>query len=1079
MTHLLLIIAAVSTGVVGAHFFPTEEMLQDRFALGQQYYAANDHENSVQIFSEIEKTPNYALLNVDRIEVTIGELTLPIRVAATYQLGNSNRNVGRSLLERSRNAAVEGDSTIAAQRLQEALRAFSVGKIVYRQLISEHIQVPQHLRVMASYQIVRASYQMEDYAAVVGEAEEMIARFPDSEYQEAALYDAGWAHYYRDDYRAAIETYGRMLEISTDALKFDRALFQTGESFFALGEYETARTWYGKLVEKYDFSALSEKELQQMKTQRLRGLVQETTRELVAKAQIRIADSHAIERHIDEAIAAYSLVPRRYPQEDLLVQKSYDNMATMVLEEQGVMAGIAVLRQAIEQVADPHFRGRVQLKIAKTLYSEGEFALAIEEYGIYKKAYGDRAAVIGVSLDQVDFLIAEAHRELARVGESEQDFRRPRDLYLQLIATYPSSTRLPEAYYGLGHAQYRLGELPAAATAFAQAVIAAPQAPVAPHALSWQARLAFAQGENEQALELYQRVIDEYAASGLADQAWKDKALVYKVMGRLDEAIGAFGEVGRSSAMWSKIQAEAGDMLLAAGRLDDIAARFDIEGALTVASAEGDDETVAELYYIKGRSARERKEYQIEVAHLSAALDHSENEQLQAFAHFFRGLAYYQLGSAADASGDTLRGSGFFEASVEDLERLLDADAATQLRPVAYRTRGVVLTRLSRPAEAVRTYEILIEAAATAQERAEFELMLMELFYDQGQLGNTEAVARRLISQADAGQFSAERAYFVLVSLLLEQERYGETLAAADGAMEGYPNSTNRATLMSVRARCLFFLARYEEAATGFAQFITAYPKHPERPSAHYQQGYCHEFLGQFEQAAEAFAALVADFPADELAGDALYRRGENLYNASKFQEALETYVRVGEDYQQTPMASKALYSASWTYMDLGREEESIGTMERLIAEAPESDYARYAQFSIGDFYYSKRDFAQAQAAYRQVFQRYPGTTEAKKAQELIRDLNEDLASKAYDEVFVDFDRGNYTEAARGFERVYADFPGSYSALAALANKGVALEHLGNSDDARGTYARVLQLAADDPELSNIVEFVTLRLGNL
>lgn len=1079
MTYLLLIIAAVSTGVVGARFFPTEEMLQDRFALGQQYYAANDHENSVQVFSEIEQTPNYALLDVDQIEVTIGELTLPIRVAATYQLGNSNRNVGRSLLERSRNAAAEGDSAIAALRLQEAQAAFNAGKVFYRQLVAAQAQVPEHLRAMASYQIVRASYQMEDYQAVVAEAEEMVARFPGSAYQEAALYDAGWAHYYQQEYQAAIETYARMLEISTDALKFDRALFQTGESYFALGAYESARSWYGRLVDKYDFSALSEKELQEMKTQRLRGLVQETTRELVAKAQIRSADSHAVEKRIDAAIAAYSLVPRRYPQEDLLVQKSYDNMATMVLEQQGVVAGIAVLRQAIAQVADPHFRGRVQLKIARTLYAEGEFAQAIAEYGVYKKAYGDRAAAIGVPIDQVDFLIAEAHRELARVGDGERNFRQARDLYRSLLDNYPSSARRSEAHYGLGHAHYGLGELSAAAAAFAEAVTAAPQAPVAAHALSWQARLAFAQDEHDKALALYQRVIDEYPASGLVDQAWKDKALVYKTMGRLDEAIEAFGQVSRSSSMWSKIQAEAGDMLLAAGRLEDIDARFDIEAALVAARTEADDETLAELYYIKGRIARERNSHQIEVEYLSAALDHTDNGQLRAFAYFFRGLAYYQLGSAADAAGDTLGGSGFFEASVEDLERLLAADTATQLRPVAYRTRGVALTRLSRPAEAVRTYEILIEAAATAKERAEFELMLMELFYDQGQLDDTERVARRLIAQPDAGQSSSERAYFVLVSLLLEQQRYGETLAAAARALAAYPNSANRATLMSVSARCLFFLERYEEAAAGFARFIAAYPEHPERPSAYYQQGYCHEFLGQFEQAAAAFGAVVAHFPADDLAADALYRRGENLYNDSKFEEALKTYLQVGQDYSQTPMASKALYSASWTYMDLGREEQSIATMERLIAIAPASDYSRYAQFSIGDFYYSKREFARAQAAYRQVFERHPGTVEAKKAQGLIADLDEDLASEAYDEVFVDFDRGNYTEAARGFERIYAEYPGSYSALAALANKGVALEHLGNGDDARGTYARVLQIAAEDPELANIVEFVTLRLGNL
>ena len=1084
MFHFLLIIAAIGAGVVGGHFFPTEEMLQDQFALGQKYYAANDHENSVQVFGEIEKTQNYALLNVDEIEVAIGELLLPIRVAASYQLGNSYRNVGRTKLERSRNAVEEGDSLVAVQRLEEARESFNAGKAFYRRLVEEQERTPPNLRVMAFYQIVRASYQMENYSAVVREAQEMLERFPGSEYEESALYDKGWAYYYMGEYEQAIETFGRLLAMSTDALKTDRAFFQTGESYFALGEYIQARSWYEKLVDKYDFSALSEKELQEMKTQRLRGLVQETTRELVAKAQIRIADAYATEKRVDDAIAAYSLVPARYPQEDLLVQKSFDNMATMVLEQQGMEAGIVVLRQAIEQVEDPFFRGRVQLKIAKTFYSEEHYREAIDAYSVYKKAYGDRAVAIGVTLDQVDFLVAEAYRELARGEDADRNYRKAREFYQNILEEYPQSSRIPETYYGLGHAHYGLGETDAAAGLFATIVEQYPRAPVAPYALNWQARLAFSRGEHQEAAVLYQQLLDDYPGSPLQDQVWKDKGLLYKQMGRLEEAIDAFSQVGKDSPVWSKIQAEAGDMLLAAGREEEIAARFDLEGAIRIAAERDDVETLAELYYIKGRVARERKDFRAEVEYLSAALENSRNEQLNAFALFFRGLAYYYMGMGGDAAGDTLAGSGFYQASVDDLERLLQTDPAADLRAVAYRTRGVALTRLGRSADAVNTYKILIAAAPTAEERSEFELMLMELYYDQGQLEQTEEVARDLISTEvavgdAAGEARRERAYFVLVSLLLEQERYGEVLDIARQALQRYPQTANRATLMSVSARSLFFLERYEEAIRAFDRFIAAYPEHPDLPSAYYQLGYCHEIIGQYEQAAGTFRTLADRYPGDALTPDALYRCGENLYNGSKFEEALEVYLELSRDYPRTSFAEKALYSASWTYMDLDQEQASIATMERLVDAYPGSDYARYAQFSIADYYYSKKEYERAQEAYRRVVEVHPGTQEAKKAGDLLIDLDEDLAGREYDQVFIEFDRGNYAAAVRGFDQIYARYPKSYSALSGLANKGVALEHLGDNESARGTYKKVLEIAADDPDNANIVEFVKLRLNNL
>ncbi|MBI2503156.1 MAG: tetratricopeptide repeat protein [Candidatus Latescibacteria bacterium] len=1058
-------------------------MLQDRFALGQKYYAANDHENAVQVFTQIEKTPNFALLNVDSIVVMIGELTLPIRAAATYQLGNSYRNVGRALLERSRNAAEEGDSLVAAQRLAEARSSFNAGKDFYRRLAEGQERAPENMRVMALYQIARASYQMGDYAAVVRETGEMLRRFPGGEYGEEALYDAGWAHYYMGEYQEAIASFGRLLAISKDALKTDRALFQTGESHFALGQYGQARSDYGKLVGKYDFSALSDKELQEMKAQRLRGLVQETTRELVAKAQIRIGDAFAAEKRIAEAIASYSLVPRRYPQEELLVQKSFDNMATMVLEQQGVAAGIAVLRRAIEQVADPYFRGRVQLKIAKTLYAEGDYRGAIDEYTVYQKAYGDLAAAIGVTLDQVDFLIAEAYRELAGQQEAERNFRSAREYYQKVLGHHPGSALVQDAYYGLGQTHFGLGEFAEAAQAFALIVAQYPRAPLAPHALNWQARAVFAMGTRQEAVALYQRLIDDYPESPLTDQAWKDQGLVYKDLGQPAQAIDAFSRVHREAASWSKVQAEAGDLLLAAGRLEEIDSRFDVAGAIDTAAVQGDFETLAELYYIKGRMAQARGDYRAEVDHLTRALGHSRNGQLRAFAFFFRGLAQYHLGTAADATGDSLGAGAYLQASVADLENLLAAEPAPGLRAVAYRTRGVALTRLGRSDEAVHTYELLIEAAAAPEERSEFELMLMELYYDQSQLDQTEKAARGLIAARFAAADTArrttvERAYVVLTSLLFEQERYGEVIEVAHQALERFPQSADRPSLMSVSARSLFSLERYEEAIEAFERFIGAYPEHAAAPSAYYQLGYCREILGQYEQAAEAFGALATRYPEDPLAPDALYRCGENLYNATRFQEAQEAYRRVSDKYPQSPFAEKALYSASWAYMDLNQEQESIATMERLVAAYPGGDYSRYAQFSIGDYYYSRQEFERAQRAYRQVVDRYPGTPEAQKAEGLLADLEEDLASKAYDEVLAEFDRGNYEGAARGFERVYEQYPRSYSALAALANKGVALEHLGNRSEARGTYEKVLEVATGIPEGTgvDIVEFVKLRL---
>ena len=889
--------------------------------------------------------------------------------------------------------------------------------------------------------------------------------------------------------RDAIATFAELLSFTTDALKRDRAIFQTGESHYAEGRYDPARAEYRRLVGLYDFGAMTDRELKEMKTERLRGLVQETTRELVAKAQIRIGDAYGEEARLDDAVAAYSLVPQRYPEEVQLVQRSYENMAALLHEQRGVDAGIAVLRRAIEQVADAQFRGRAQFRIATRLYAEGRYEEALEDLEVYRRAYGDIALQVGATLDRVHFLMAEARRLLAdrmRGGGGDASHKYDAAIveYRLVLADYPRSPRRAEAQYGLALAHFGAGSADSALAHMATVVERHPSSGVASYALSWLGRLEAMDGDWQSAEAAYGRLISNYPESALVDQAWRDLGLVRQQSGDLQEALRAFSQVGRDSPSWPKVQAEAGDLLLAERRIDQLEAQFDIGGALEQALAAGDRETAGELHYISGRVARERDDSAAEIQHLSAALELSRNPQLSSFCLFFRGLARYRLGAAHDAAGDALAAAGEFSSCVDDLERLIAGGATAEMRAVAYRTRGVALTRLSRSAEAVDNYRILIASAASPEERSDYELMLMELYYDLGRLEETATTARRIIAarfQDDnaAGFYKKERAYLVLTSVLLEREEYRQTVKVAGEAIEQYPGSAELATLRLAIARALFSARDYASAATAFEQYLDRHPDHHEAVSGYFQLGYTHELLGNYDMAAAAFGKLAELYPDQSVAPEALYRSGENLYNGNHLEEALATYSRVAEGYPGTEAAEKAMYSAAWTYMDLGREGDSMAAMARLVEAYPVSRYARLAQFTLGDYAYSRKRLEEARETYREVVSMYPGTPEADKAAELIADLTEDIASRAYEAAFADLDQGRYVTAVEGFEAVYAAYPETYSGLAALANKGVALEKLGDNRQAREAYERVIDIASARSEAASIVEFARLRLANL
>ena len=1091
MVSLLVILAVVVGGAAVSRHFPTEDLLQDQFALGQKYYAANDHGNAVRVFEQIERTPNYALLNVDGIIVTIGEVTLPLRQAATYQLGNSYRNVGRTQLERSEAAAAEGQMETSRLRTGEARGAFESAKEHYRRLI-EDPAVDEDLRAMAQYQVIRAAFQMGDFSDVVDEVSFLRQRFPDSEHLEAAVYDQGWAEYHTGRHEDAIVTFAELLRISDDALKLDRALFQTAESQYALGRHGEARATYGRLVSKYDFGAMSEKQLKEMKTARLRGLVQETTRELVAKAQIRIGDAFGEEGRLDDAATAYSLVPERYPQETLLVQRSFENMATLMRQQRGVDAAISVLRRAIEQVEDPIFQGKAQFRIATMLYRQARYREALDDLLVYVRAYGDQAVTIGITLDRVEFLMGEAQRLRADLvadvdaAAAADSYGASIGHYRTVLADHPHSPRIPEARYGLALSHQAAGRPDSALANFLLTWQEHPAAAVAPFALNWEGRLRARQGHFDAAQQAYERLIERYPEAGPpVDLAWRDLGLVRKQAGDLEGAIAAFRRVSPSSDSWPKVQAEAGDILLAQGRVDRIDAEFDIPGAVEQVRRAGDRETAAELRYIKGRIARERDDSVAEIAELSAAIEGTDNPQLRTFCLFFRGLAAFRHGSAQDAQGDSAASADRFALCVADLEEVIEAGGSAEMRSVAYRTRGVALTKLGRASEAVENYRLLMEAVDSPEERSDFELMLMEFYYDLGQLDETAATARNIIGadfrdDDSAGFYKKERAFLVLTSVLLETEQYDETVRVARQALRRYPRCEEAPTLRLAEARALFAAESFAAAAAAFEEYLASHPDHADAASAYYQLGYAHELLGGYDEAADAFGALAERFPDDPLASESLYRGGENLYNASRFADALPVYRQVIDRYPGSESAEKAMYSAAWTLMDLERETESIQAMEQLAQTFPDGLYARLALFSIGDYSYNQKRFEQAREAYAKVARRYPGTPEADKAEGLIAELTEDMASRAYETAFAELDLGRYLAAVEGFDRVYEEYPETYSGLAALANKGVALEKLGDGGQARATYERVLRLSAADPEGTRpIAEFARLRLDNL
>jgi tetratricopeptide (TPR) repeat protein/TolA-binding protein len=83
--------------------------------------------------------------------------------------------------------------------------------------------------------------------------------------------------------------------------------------------------------------------------------------------------------------------------------------------------------------------------------------------------------------------------------------------------------------------------------------------------------------------------------------------------------------------------------------------------------------------------------------------------------------------------------------------------------------------------------------------------------------------------------------------------------------------------------------------------------------------------------------------------------------------EAIAIYERLLAEYPNYERRDQVLYQMARAYDELGRTEEAIDVMQRLVGDYGYSRYSDEVQFRRGEYYFTRRRFRDAEAAYEQI----------------------------------------------------------------------------------------------------------------
>ncbi|PIQ62012.1 MAG: hypothetical protein COV99_07540 [Bacteroidetes bacterium CG12_big_fil_rev_8_21_14_0_65_60_17] len=244
-------------------------------------------------------------------------------------------------------------------------------------------------------------------------------------------------------------------------------------------------------------------------------------------------------------------------------------------------------------------------------------------------------------------------------------------------------------------------------------------------------------------------------------------------------------------------------------------------------------------------------------------------------------------------------------------------------------------------------------------------------------------------------------------------------------------NNTSKAADQSLfwAAESYFQLEQFDLAGTLFERYLKEYPGAEQVDAAHYALGWTYfrqgryaDAIPQFETFLDAYRRVGDTVP---YRSDAMLRLADSYFALKQYPQAVRVYGRLaaeGDDY--------ALFQIGQAYSNAGDALEAISTFQQLIDDYPFSEWREEARYQLGYLYFLNQEYELAVDSYRALKESFPTDPLAAKAQYGIGDSF--------------FNAGRTDDAVRAYMTVLRDYPNS--PFTADAASGIQFALLASGD---------------------------------
>jgi TolA-binding protein len=882
-----------------------------------------------------------------------------------------------------------------------------------------------HLVPDALFRLGEISLNAKKYDLAIRRYREVLEKFPDRDLAGEAAYWIGESYYQRKAYQEALEYYRMSSERYPKNRVADYALYSVGWTLEQEKEYQKAEAVYRTFTAKFPQSTLYsaaevrvgsvlldegkpkeaiqalENAQAKVKTDDARGEAEY----LIAEAYDRIGENAEALRHYQQVVKAYPghrlerdarygigwiyLEEKNYPE----AEKAFESISTGSDE----LADAALLRSA--QAMRLEGRKEEAARVLENLLSrspKGTYAdnalLELGTAAFEKKQYGRARELLHRLIANFpgSDVLGEAYRMTGESYLAEKEYEKAHAAFVSAagVSTSPQAV-VSDALYQSGWSLFKLNRFTDAAGAFEELLKRFPQHPRADEAAFWLAESEYKADRFRAAFDDYDRLISEHPSSSKVPDALYGKAWSAYKLGDYRSAAQLFASVAERyprSSFASDARVRKGDSYFAMKDFGKAAASY--REALGEAGKAGDYVTY-QLAQSNIRGGAVDKGIDL-YRELIQKFPHSE---LTDDARFGIAWAYFQKKE--------------YPRAVEEFKKLVTEHPQSTLAPRSLLSVGDALYNQKEYAEALSAYRELLDRYPKSKEVAD---ALSGVQYCYGMMG---------------------------------KER--ESAGVIEQFVHANPSSPLAESLLLKKGEILSSRGDREGSIASYRELIQRYPKSDLVPEAKYRIA-----CALAEQNRPEAIRLLKEITAERsaVAPRAMVELGRLLSGEGRTGEAIEEFERVEKSFPDDSSAIRAGYEKGLAERRAGRADDALRQFASVGASHPGSEYGDRSLLEAGILRLASGDYAKAAEEFTEVATRH----------------SDELGAEAqYYMGETHFRREEYKKAITTLVRVKYLFPSAAEWVVRASMKiGESYEKLGERAKAREAYQSAMRLATGD-----------------